>query len=141
MLLFQSGFLCPDFLRRCIFHPFFSVRALLCMSRKVSTTESPSIRELLRNNHFMPIPILREPILQIAKSCHRGTETAGFQQQSLFSPLLRCAHRRRAELKTRSDAPFNAAKGTLVNNAPIKASNESTFQPINEMLAEDRATP
>lgn len=115
------------------------MRALLCMSVKVLTTESPSSREALRNNHFLPI--LREHILQIAKSCQRCAETAGFQQQPLFSPLLRCAHWRRAEIKTRSDAPFNAAKGTLVNNAAIKASNEATFQPVNEMLAEDRAPP
>lgn len=109
------------------------------MSRKVLTTKSPSSREALRNNHFLQI--LRGHILQIAKSCQRCAETAGFQQQSLFSPLMRCAPRRRAQIKTRSDAPFNAAKGTLVNNAPIKASKESTFQPVNEMLVEDRATP
>lgn len=32
-------------------------------------------------------------------------------------------------------------KGTLVNNAPIKASDESTSPPVTEILAEDRATP
>lgn len=41
----------------------------------------------------------------------------------------------------RIDAPLNAAKGTLVNNAAIKRSNESPFERVNEMLAPERATP